>query len=172
MFAKKTLTALFTAAALGAAAAAWAAQEAPAPAAPAAPEAAVQTLAPKIAMPEAAAIAEKALGGKTQRATLRPGAEGGLVWDICVVREDGTRVRTFIDAQTGEASEGVVMNGRGVRGQGQGQGRGYGYGPRYDAPCPYADDGYYGPHHRRGCGLGYGYGYGPHHGWGRNCPWM
>lgn len=168
MFAKKTLTALFTAAALGAAAAAWAAQEAPAPAAPAAPEAAVQTLAPKIAMPEAAAIAEKALGGKTQRATLRPGAEGGLVWDICVVREDGTRVRTFIDAQTGEASEGVVMNGRGVRGQG----RGYGYGPRYDAPCPYADDGYYGPHHRRGCGQGYGYGYGPHHGWGRNCPWM
>lgn len=170
MFAKKTLTALFTAAALGAGAVAWAAQEAPAPAAPAAPEAAVQTLAPKIAMSEAAAIAEKALGGTTQRATLRAGAQGGLVWDVCVVREDGTRVRTFIDAETGAASEGVVMNGRGMRGQARGQG--YGYGPGYGQPCPYADDGYYGPHHRRGCGMGMGPGYGARHHGGRFCPWM
>lgn len=167
MFAKKTLTALFTAAALGAAAAAWAAQEAPI--APAAPEAAVQTTAPKITMNEAAAIAEKALGGQTQRATLRAGADGGLVWDICVVREDGTRVRTFINAETGAASEGVVMNGRGMRGQARGQG--YGYGPGYGEPCPYAADGYYGPHHRRGCGMGSGYGR-HHDGWGRFCPWF
>ncbi|MBM6704810.1 PepSY domain-containing protein [Sutterella massiliensis] len=166
MNAKKTLTALFAAAALGSAAIAWAAQEAPA--APAAPEAAVQTVAPKISLAQAGAIAEKALGGQTHRATLRAGASGGLVWDVVVIREDGTRVRTFINAETGEASEGAVMNGRGMRAPRMA--------PGYGEPCPYAQDGYYGPHHRRGCGMGDGYG--PRHGWGhgwghgnRNCPW-
>ena len=163
MLKKTTLAALLAAGTMSVAAVAFAATETQAPAAPApaeavaAPEAA-QSVNPSVAMSAAVATAEKTYEAKSFRANLRQTAEYGLVWDVRLVRDDGTRVRAYVDARTGNA---VAANEIGIRRNaprampnpqcpfgGPGMGPGMGMGPNPD--CPLTGNG---PRHHRGYGF-------------------
>ena len=155
MLKKNTLAALLAAGTMSVAAVAFAATEAQKPAAPA-PEAA-QSVNPSVAMSAAVATAEKTYEAKSFRANLRQTAQYGLVWDVRLMRDDGTRVRAYVDAQTGKA---VAANIIGIRKNVEPMpnpqcpmgGPGMGMGPNPD--CPMMGDG---PRHHRGHGF--------HHWW-------
>ena len=161
MLKKTAFAALIAAGTMSVAAVAFAA-ETPPPAPVAAP--AVTATMPSVSMGDALASAEKAYNAKSVRANLRQTAEYGLVWDVCLVRDDGTRVRAYVDARTGNA---VAANEIGIRrnaprampnpqcpmggpgmGMGPGMGPGMGMGPNPD--CPLMDNG---PRHHRGYGF-------------------
>ena len=158
MLKKTTLAALLAAGTMSVAAVAFAATETQAPAAPApaeavaAPEAA-QSVNPSVAMSAAVATAEKTYEAKSFRANLRQTAEYGLVWDVRLMRDDGTRVRAYVDAQTGKA---VAANIIGIQKSAQPMpnpqcpmgGPGMGMGPNPD--CPMMGNG---PRHHRGHGF-------------------
>ena len=161
MLKKTAFAALIAAGTMSVAAVAFAA-ETPTPAPVAAP--AVTATMPSVSMGDALASAEKAYNAKSVRANLRQTAEYGLVWDVCLVRDDGTRVRAYVDARTGNT---VAANEIGIRrnaprampnpqcpmggpgmGMGPGMGPGMGMGPNPD--CPLMDNG---PRHHRGYGF-------------------
>ncbi len=156
MLKKNTLAALLAAGTMSVAAVAFAATEAQKPAAPAPAEAA-QSVNPSVAMSAAVATAEKTYEAKSFRANLRQTAQYGLVWDVRLMRDDGTRVRAYVDAQTGKA---VAANIIGIRKNVEPMpnpqcpmgGPGMGMGPNPD--CPMMGDG---PRHHRGHGF--------HHWW-------
>lgn len=151
MLKKNTLAALLAAGTMSVAAVAFAATEAQKPAAPA-PEAA-QSVNPSVAMSAAVATAEKTYEAKSFRANLRQTAQYGLVWDVRLMRDDGTRVRAYVDAQTGKA---VAANIIGIRKNVEPMpnpqcpmgGPGMGMGPNPD--CPMMGEG---PRHHRGHGF-------------------
>ena len=164
MLKKTAFAALIAAGTMSVAAVAFAAAETPTPAPVAAP--AVTATMPSVSMGDALASAEKAYNAKSVRANLRQTAEYGLVWDVCLVRDDGTRVRAYVDARTGNT---VAANEIGIRrnaprampnpqcpmggpgmgmGMGPGMGPGMGMGPNPD--CPLMDNG---PRHHRGYGF-------------------
>ena len=156
MLKKNTLAALLAAGTMSVAAVAFAATEAQKPAAPAPAEAA-QSVNPSVAMSAAVATAEKTYEAKSFRANLRQTAQYGLVWDVRLMRDDGTRVRAYVDAQTGKA---VAANIIGIRKNVEPMpnpqcpmgGPGMGMGPNPD--CPMMGEG---PRHHRGHGF--------HHWW-------
>lgn len=156
MLKKTTLAALLAAGTMSVAAVAFAATEAQEPAAPA-PAEAVQSVNPSVAMSAAVATAEKTYEAKSFRANLRQTAQYGLVWDVRLMRDDGTRVRAYVDAQTGKA---VAANVIGIQKNAQPMpnpqcpmgGPGMGMGPNPD--CPMMGNG---PRHHRGHGF--------HHWW-------
>lgn len=152
MLKKSALSAMLAALTLGAATIAFAAPAAPAPAPAPAPEAAAPAKA-AVSMAEAVAAAEKAYKAEAFRTTLAPTPRYGLVWDVRMSREDGSRVRALVDAATGKIlaanDMGILPNGPRA-GKGPGMGPGAGMGPRPD--CPYG-----GP----GMGMGPGAGMGP-----------
>ena len=139
---KNTAAAILTAAAMTAAATAWAVDAAPASVPPMA-----ENVQPQVGMSAATATAEQAYGGQTRSARLHMSREYGPVWDVRMVKADGTGVRAFVDAQTGKvvaADEFSIGDGRRMY-----DGRGYGH-------CG---------HGRGDCGFGHGFGF---HG-GRAC---
>lgn len=154
MLKKNTLAALLAAGTMSVAAVAFAATEAQKPAAPAPAEAA-QSVNPSVAMSAAVATAEKTYEAKSFRANLRQTAQYGLVWDVRLMRDDGTRVRAYVDAQTGKA---VAANIIGIRKNVEPMPNpqcpmgGPGMGPNPD--CPMMGEG---PRHHRGHGF--------HHWW-------
>lgn len=156
MLKKTSLAALLAAGTMSVAAVAFAATEAQEPAAPAPAEAA-QSVNPSVAMSAAVATAEKTYEAKSFRANLRQTAQYGLVWDVRLMRDDGTRVRAYVDAQTGKA---VAANIIGIQKNAQPMpnpqcpmgGPGMGMGPNPD--CPMMGNG---PRHHRGHGF--------HHWW-------
>ena len=149
MLKKTTLAALLAAGTMSVAAVAFAATEAPEPAAPAPAEAA-QSVNPSVAMSAAVATAEKTYEAKSFRANLRQTVQYGLVWDVRLMRDDGTSVRAYVDAQTGKA---VAANIIGIQKNTQPMpnpqcpmgGPGMGMGPNPD--CPMMGNG---PRHHRG----------------------
>ncbi len=156
MLKKTAFAALVAAGTMSVAAVAFAAAETPAPAPVAAP--AVTATMPAVSMGDALLSAEKAYNAKSVRANLRQTAEYGLVWDVRLVRDDGTRVRAYVDARTGNA---VAANEIGIRRNaprampnpqcpfgGPGMGPGMGMGPNPD--CPLMGNG---PRHHRGYGF-------------------
>lgn len=68
--------------------------------------------APKVAMGDAIVSAEKAWQADGRSARLHMSPKYGQVWDVRMVRDDKTRVRTFVDAQTGKvlAAEVIGIN--------------------------------------------------------------
>lgn len=60
-----------------------------------------QAPAPKVTMGEAVANAEKAGNAESRSARLHMSPNYGQVWDVRMVRGDNTRVRSFVDAQSG-----------------------------------------------------------------------
>ena len=103
-------------------------------------------------MSAATAAAEEAYGGQTRSARLHMSREYGPVLDVRVVKDDGTNVHTFVDAQTGKV---VAADEFGI-GEGRHMHDGRGYGHR--------------DHDRGDCGFGFGHGlvYGLHVGWSGN----
>lgn len=152
MLKKTTLAALLAAGTMSVAAVAFAATEAQEPAAPA-PAEATQSVNPSVAMSTAVATAEKTYEAKSFRANLRQTAQYGLVWDVRLMRDNGTRVRAYVDAQTGKA---VAANIIGIQKNAQPMpnpqcpmgGPGMGMGPNPD--CPMMGNG---PRHHRGHGF-------------------
>ena len=69
----------------------------------------------RVPMTEALAKAEKAHGAKAERAMLRDTRPYGLVWDVRLTKVEGdsekdrTRIRTLVDAQTGDVLASDVM---------------------------------------------------------------
>ena len=61
---------------------------------------------PQVGMSAATAAAEEAYGGQTR---LHMSREYGPVLDVRVVKDDGTNVHTFVDAQTGKVVVAAVM---------------------------------------------------------------
>lgn len=61
----------------------------------------VQAPASKVTMGEAVAQAEKAGNAESRSARLHMSPNYGQVWDVHMVRGDNTRVRSFVDAQSG-----------------------------------------------------------------------
>lgn len=151
MLKKTAFAALVAAGTMSVAAVAFAAAETPAPAPVAAP--AVTATMPAVSMGDALLSAEKAYNAKSVRANLRQTAEYGLVWDVRLMRDDGTRVRAYVDAQTGKA---VAANIIGIQKSAQPMpnpqcpmgGPGMGMGPNPD--CPMMGNG---PRHHRGHGF-------------------
>lgn len=151
MLKKTAFAALVAAGTMSVAAVAFAAAETPAPAPVAAP--AVTATMPAVSMGDALLSAEKAYNAKSVRANLRQTAEYGLVWDVRLMRDDGTRVRAYVDAQTGKA---VAANIIGIQKNAQPMpnpqcpmgGPGMGMGPNPD--CPMMGNG---PRHHRGHGF-------------------
>lgn len=99
-------------------------------------------------MSAATAAAEEAYGGQTRSARLpaHEPREYGPVLDVRVVKDDGTNVHTFVDAQTGKV---VAADEFGI-GEGRHMHDGRGYGHR--------------DHDRGDCGFGFGHGFGFHGG--------
>ena len=64
---------------------------------------------PQVGMSAATAAAEEAYGGQTRSARLHMSREYGPVLDVRVVKDDGTNVHTFVDAQTGKVVVAAVM---------------------------------------------------------------
>lgn len=139
---KKFLAALLAAAAATAGVAAVAA---PAPEAAPAP-----APAPKLISLEAAvAAAEKSADAEAVRAGIRAMRGYGAVWDVRMRDEGGARIRTLVDAETGEV---LATDRREIRGAGMGHHRPHhaagwrmndraghpqhphGFGPRPDCP--------------------------------------
>lgn len=69
----------------------------------------VQAPAPKVTMNEAVAKAEKAGDAQSRSVRLHMSQKYGQVWDVRMVRDDQTRVRSFVDAQTGRVVASDVM---------------------------------------------------------------
>lgn len=136
---KNTAAAILAAAAMTAAATAWAVDAAPAPVPPI-----TENAQPQVGMSAATAAAEKAYGGQTRSARLHMSREYGPVWDVRLVKADGTDVRAFVDAQTGKV---VAANEFGI-GEGRRMHDGRGYGHR--------------GHDRGDCSFGFGHGFGFH----------
>lgn len=66
----------------------------------------------RVSMTEALAKAEKAHDAKALRAVLRDSRHYGLVWDVRLTKgegDDNTRIRTLVDAKTGEVLASDVM---------------------------------------------------------------
>ena len=107
MMKKNVLAAVFAAAAMTVAMGAHAADAAqpPVPNVPSI-NARAPMLAPKVSMNEAVASAQKAWHGDVRSASLHMSKQYGQVWDVRMVRDDKTRVRTFVDAQTGKVVAG------------------------------------------------------------------
>ena len=151
MLKKTAFAALIAAGTMSVAAVAFAAAETPAPAPVA--STAVTAATPAVSMGDALLSAEKAYNAKSVRANLRQTAEYGLVWDVRLMRDDGTRVRAYVDAQTGKA---VAANIIGIQKNAQPMpnpqcpmgGPGMGMGPNPD--CPMMGNG---PRHHRGHGF-------------------
>ena len=139
---KNTAAAILAAAAMTAAATAWAVD-----AAPASVPQFTENAQPQVGMSAATAAAEEAYGGQTRSARLHMSREYGPVWDVRMVKADGTDVRAFVDAQTGKI---VAADEFGI-GEGRRMHDGRGYGHR--------------GHARGDCGFGHGFGF---HG-GRAC---
>ena len=97
-------------------------------------------------MSAATAAADEAYGGQTRAARLHMSREYGPVLDVRVVKDDGTNVHTFVDAQTGKV---VAADEFGI-GEGRHMFDGRGYGHR--------------DHDRGDCGFGFGHGFGFHGG--------
>lgn len=114
---KNTAAAILAAAAMTAAATAWAA--------PASVPPMTENVRPQVGMSSATAEAEQAYGGQTRSARLHMSREYGPVWDVRMVKADGTGVRAFVDAQSGKivaADEFGIGEGRRMY-----DGRGYGH---------------------------------------------
>lgn len=139
---KNTTAAILAAAAMTAATTAWAVD-----AAPASVPQITENAQPQVGMSAATAAAEEAYGGQTRSARLHTSREYGPVLDVRVVKDDGTNVHTFVDAQTGKV---VAADEFGI-GEGRHMFDGRGYGHR--------------DHDRGDCGFGHGFGF---HG-GRAC---
>lgn len=139
---KNTAAAILAAAAMTAAATAWAVD-----AAPASVPQFTENAQPQVGMSAATAAAEEAYGGQTRSARLHMSREYGPVWDVRMVKADGTDVRAFVDAQTGKI---VAADEFGI-GESRRMHDGRGYGHR--------------GHDRGDCGFGHGFGF---HG-GRAC---
>lgn len=92
---KNTTAAILAAAAMTAATTAWAVD-----AAPASVPQITENAQPQVGMSAATAAAEEAYGGQTRSARLHMSREYGPVLDVRVVKDDGTNVHTFVDAQT------------------------------------------------------------------------
>ena len=135
---KNTAAAILAAAAMTAAATAWAVD-----AAPASVPQFTENAQPQIGMSAATAAAEEAYDGQTR---LHMSREYGPVWDVRMVKADGTDVRAFVDAQTGKI---VAADEFGI-GEGRRMHDGRGYGHR--------------GHDRGDCGFGFGHGFGFHGG--------
>lgn len=135
---KNTTAAILAAAAMTAATTAWAVDAAPA--------SVPQITEPQVGMSAATAAAEEAYGGQTRSARLHMSREYGPVLDVRVVKDDGTNVHTFVDAQTGKV---VAADEFGI-GEGRHMFDGRGYGHR--------------DHDRGDCGFGFGHGFGFHGG--------
>lgn len=161
---KKTALAALIAATLSLASVSFAQAPAEAAAPAAVPAPAVQAeVLPAVGMSAAIAEAEKTYAAKAVRANLRQTAKYGSVWCIRLVREDGTRVKAYIDAKTGKpvAADvlGIAPEGRRgpgcLAGEGPRRGHGYGHGPAarghrgmHQPECPAA------PHQPRPCMTG------------------
>lgn len=153
MMKKNVLAAVFAAAAMTVAMGAHAADAAqpPVPNVPSI-NARAPMPAPKVAMTEAVASAQQAWHGDVRSASLHMSRQYGQVWDVRMIRDDKTRVRTFVDAETGKVVAGDQMGinepirpaprmGQRVRGPMQGGARhhgGYGrnFGPGMNPNCP------------------------------------
>ena len=135
---KNTTAAILAAAAMTAATTAWAVD-----AAPASVPQITENAQPQVGMSAATAAAEEAYGGQTR---LHMSREYGPVLDVRVVKDDGTNVHTFVDAQTGKV---VAADEFGI-GEGRHMHDGRGYGHR--------------DHDRGDCGFGFGHGFGFHGG--------
>lgn len=154
---KKTALAALIAATLSLASVSFAQTPAEAPAPAAVQTAALQAEAlPAVRLADAVAEAEKAYSAKAVRANLRQTAKYGSVWCVRLVREDGTRVKAYIDAKTGKAVAADVLSiaPEGRRGPGcqTGADPRHGHGPAFAGPrgmhrphCPAA------PHQPRPC---------------------
>lgn len=139
---KNTTAAILAAAAMTAATTAWAVD-----AAPASVPQITENAQPQVGMSAATAAAEEAYGGQTRSARLPAmSREYGPVLDVRVVKDDGTNVHTFVDAQTGK----VVAADEFDIGEGRHMFDGRGYGHR--------------DHDRGDCGFGFGHGFGFHGG--------
>lgn len=135
MMKKTTLAALLSAAAMSVAGAAWAVDAQPALPAPAPAAEAAARPAPLVGMADAVATAEKEYQAKTYRANLRQSPAYGLVWNVRMVKEDGTQVRALVDAKTGKIAAADIkgiQERRPVHGMGHGHRMGPGPGPQ----CP------------------------------------
>ncbi|MGN1149775.1 MAG: PepSY domain-containing protein [Sutterella sp.] len=153
---KKTALAALIAATLSLASVSFAQTPAEAPA-PAAQTSSLQAEAQSaVRLTDAVAEAEKAYSAKAVRANLRQTAKYGTVWCIRLIRDDGTRVKAYIDANTGRAVAadvlGIAPEGRRGSGcqasAGPRHGHGHGFaGPRgmHRPDCPAA------PHQPRPC---------------------
>lgn len=139
---KNTTAAILAAAAMTAATTAWAVD-----AAPASVPQITENAQPQVGMSAATAAAEEAYGGQTRSARLPAmSREYGPVLDVRVVKDDGTNVHTFVDAQTGKV---VAADEFGI-GEGRHMFDGRGYGHR--------------DHDRGDYGFGFGHGFGFHGG--------
>ena len=138
---KNTTAAILAAAAMTAATTAWAVD-----AAPASVPQITENAQPQVGMSAATAAAEEAYGGQTRSARLHMSREYGPVLDVRVVKDDGTNVHSFVDAQTGKV---VAADEFGI-GEGRHMHDGRGYGHR--------------DHDRGDCGFGFGHGFGFHGG--------
>lgn len=146
---KNTTAAILAAAAMTAATTAWAVDATTAWAVDAAPASVPQiteNAQPQVGMSAATATAEEAYGGQTRSARLHMSREYGPVLDVRVVKDDGTNVHAFVDAQTGKV---VAADEFGI-GEGRHMHDGRGYGHR--------------DHDRGDCGFGFGHGFGFHGG--------
>ena len=143
MMKKNVLAAVFAAAAMTVAMGAHAADAAqpPVPNVPSI-NARAPMPAPKVAMTEAVASAQQAWHGDVRSASLHMSRQYGQVWDVRMVRDDKTRVRTFVDAETGKVVAGDQMGineanrpaprmGRHARGPMQGAPHHAGFGPHF-----------------------------------------
>lgn len=138
---KNTTAAILAAAAMTAATTAWAVD-----AAPASVPQITENAQPQVGTSAATAAAEEAYGGQTRSARLHMSREYGPVLDVRVVKDDGTNVHTFVDAQTGKV---VAADEFGI-GEGRHMHDGREYGHR--------------DHDRGDCGFGFGHGFGFHGG--------
>lgn len=141
---KNTAAAILAAAAMTAAATAWAVDAAPASVPPI-----TENTQPQVGMSAATAAAEEVYGGQTRSARLHMSRKYGPVWDVRMVKADGTDVRAFVDAQTGKvvaADEFGISEGRRMH-----DGRGYGHRGHGQGDCSFGFGHGFGFHGSRAC---------------------